>query len=150
MDFGATSFVRCAVLKDNRGRVPVGGQIDRGIRNMVTCRRAVMKLQKRRSIRESPDFQGLGTFPLKWRFPLFLHPSPLYSSEWEMHCNYHIYEPAPLQSHYTAFTLWILLLNGKRGAVRCRTGHHCGEIRGSVSLTLKSRYATSKYMIRQH
>lgn len=87
-----------------------------------------------------------GRFRLKWRFPLFLHPSPHYSSEWVLQCNYHIYEPAPLRFHYTAsFTQWILLFNGKTGAVRCRTGPHYGELRGSARLRLENRYATPNY-----
>lgn len=50
-----------------------------------------------------PIFKGWGRFRLKWRFPLFLHPSPLYSSEWVTHCNYRIYKLAPLHFLYTAF-----------------------------------------------
>lgn len=59
-----------------------------------------VKLRDRRSNR--PMVRGWGRFRLKWRFPLFLHPSPLYSSEWVMHCDYHICEPAPLRAHHTA------------------------------------------------
>lgn len=102
MGFWATSLVRCAVLKDNRGRVPVGGQIDGGTRNMVMCWQSVMKFQTVADTIVAPVFRGWGRFRLKWRFPLFLHPSPLYSSEWVMHCNYHIYKPVLLHFHYAA------------------------------------------------
>lgn len=73
-------------LKDNRGRVPVRVHTEG-----FAMRFCWTSLGESKTTVESERrlffFRRWGRFHLKWRFPLFLHPSPLYPTERVTHDN---------------------------------------------------------------
>lgn len=92
-------------LKDNRGRAPVRLHIE-GFCNAVLLDEPGEDPKRPWDRSVAWFFRRWGRFHLKWRFPLFLHPSPLYPTEWVTHDNRNIHAACacllPLRRLYAA------------------------------------------------